>query len=392
MPHRGKEASVARKDPGITCKVKKYRLAKGWSQEELAEKVDVRRQAIYDIESGRYLPNTAIALRMARIFGCRVEDLFVEQEVPETQPVHVISGEALPSTRLALGRVRDRLIGLPLKGAESIPFGLRSADGLLNQDKKSAYILTPSDRLNKTIILMGCDPAFEILGQHVSRLAPDSRVYCRFASSHSALNHLAQGMTHIAGTHLHNTGKAESNVVMASQKLVGTRGRVMGFSMLEEGLMVAAGNPLGIRTVADLSQPMVRFVNREPGAALRVLLDDHLQRAGVDVEAINGYKNEVASHREGAFRIACNVADAALGLRAIAEAYGLGFVSIAAARCDLVIPGDLDTHPTIKILLDALQSKALRKEIDSLPGYDGSVTGKIIAELMPDAAASRVPE
>jgi putative molybdopterin biosynthesis protein len=61
-------------------------------------------------------------------------------------------------------------------------------------------------------------------------------------------------------------------------------------------------------------------------------------------------------------------------------------VPIAAARCDLVIPGDLGTHPTIKILLDVLQSGALRKEIDSLPGYDGSVTGKIIAELMPEAA------
>jgi molybdate-binding protein/DNA-binding XRE family transcriptional regulator len=386
LPHHAKEAAVARKDPGITCNVKPYRLARGWSQEELAEKVDVRRQAIYDIESGRYLPNTAIALRMARIFGCRVEDLFVEQEVPETQPVHVINGEAAPSTRLALGRVRDRLIGLPLKGAESIPFGLRSADGLLNPDKKSAFILTPSDRLNKTVILMGCDPAFEILGQHVSRLAPDSRVYCRFASSHSALNHLAQGMAHVAGTHLHNTGKIESNVVMAGRTLLHTRGRVMGFSLLEEGLMVAAGNPLGIRTVADLSQPMVRFVNREPGAALRVLLDDHLQRAGIDAEAINGYKNEVNSHREGAFRIACNVADAALGLRAIAEAYGLGFVPIAAARCDLVIPRDLDTHPTIKILMDVLQSGTLRKEIDALPGYDGSVTGKTIAELVPDSA------
>ncbi len=376
---------MARQNSNITSKVKQYRQARGWSQEELAEKVDVRRQAIYDIESGRYLPNTAIALRLARIFGCRVEDLFVQQALPETQPVHVINGEADPSTRLALGRVRDRLVGLPLKGAESIPFGLHSADGLLNPDKKSAFILSPSDRLDKTIILMGCDPAFEILSQHVSRVAPDARVYCRFASSHRALNCLSEGLTHLAGTHLHNTGKVESNVIMASQKLIGVSGSVVGFSMLEEGLMVARGNPLGIRAVADLAQPMVRFINREPGAALRVLLDDLLQRAGINGDAINGYRNEVTSHREGAYRIACNVADAALGLRAIAEAYGLGFVPITAARCDLVVPGDMSSHPTIRILLDVLQSAALRKEIDALPGYEGSVTGKIIAELKPDS-------
>ncbi len=372
---------MARQDNAITCNVKQYRLIKKWSQEELAEKINVRRQAIYDIETGRYLPNTAIALRLARLFGCRVEDLFALQEASDTQPVHVINGNPGPSTRLALGRVRDRLVGFPLQGAESIPFGLHPADGLLAQDGKNAQILLPSGHLDKTIILMGCDPAFEILGHHVSRLSPDARVLCRFASSHRALNRLAQGLTHVAGTHLHNTGKTESNVVMASQKLAGVRGRVLGFSLLEEGLMVAGSNPLGIRSVADLAQPMVRFVNREPGAALRVLLDDHLQRAGIDGAAINGYRNEVASHREGAYRIACNVADAALGLRAVAEVFGLGFVPITAARCDLVIPGDMNAHPTIKILLDVLQSAALRQEIDAIAGYDGSVTGKTIAEL-----------
>lgn len=372
---------MARNDDTITSNVKQFRLKKGWSQQELAEKTDVRRQAIYDIESGRYLPNTAIALRLARLFNCRVEDLFVEQTPEEIQPVHILDGDSEPSTRLALGRVRDRLIGLPLQGSESVPFGLRAADGLLTPDKKSARMLAPSDRLDKTVILMGCDPAFEILGDHVSRMAPDARVRCRFASSHRALNCLAEGVTHVAGTHLHNTGNAESNVEVASRKLTGVRGTVLGFSMLEEGLMVAKSNPLGIRSVADLAQPMVRFVNRDPGAALRVLLDDQLRRAGIEGSAINGYQNEVASHREGGYRIACNVADAALGLRAIAEVFGLGFVPITAARCDLVIPYDLLGHPTVKVLLDVLQSAGLRNEIDAIPGYGSSVMGSIIAEL-----------
>lgn len=372
---------MGRKDSAITCNVKEYRIKKGWSQQELAEAVDVRRQAIYDIESGRYLPNTAIALRLARVFGCRVEDLFVEQAPPETEPVYVTDSIDDSSTRLALGRVRNRLVGLPLQGPESIPFGLRSADGLLNKDKKSACILSSADRLEKTIILMGCDPAFEILGQHVTRLVSEARVHCRFASSHRALNGLADGITHLAGTHLHNTGKTESNVALAKQKLAGMRGRVMGFSLLEEGFMVARSNPLGLRSAADLAQPMVRFVNREEGAALRILLDDHLKRDHIDTAAINGYQNVVKSHREGAYRIACNVADAALGLRAIAEAFGLGFVPITAARCDLVIPDDMAGHPTVKILLNAMQSATLRREIDAIPGYEASITGNVIAEL-----------
>ena len=129
---------MGRKDDSVTCSVKEFRFKKGWSQQELAKAVDVKRQAIYDIESGRYLPNTAIALRLARVFGCRVEDLFVEQGSTEVETVYVIDDSGgKPSSRLSLGRVRDRLVGLPLQGPESIPFGLRPADGLLNPDKKA---------------------------------------------------------------------------------------------------------------------------------------------------------------------------------------------------------------------------------------------------------------
>ena len=380
----GRKTSLKRDT--IRCDVKEFRLKKGWSQEELAESLGIRRQAIYDIESGRYLPNTAIALQLARLFDCRVEDLFVETAPPEYTPVQVVNDSVEPSTRLTLGKVRDRVVGFPLKGTESVPFGLRAADGLLAPDRKSARMLLPADRLEKSILLMGCDPALDILGQHVARLSPDARVHCRFASSHAALDSLAQGLAHVAGTHLHNSGKAESNVEAARQRM-NTPVRVFGFSLMEEGLMVSRGNPLGIRTVADLAQPMVRFVNREPGAALRVLLDDQLRTAGIDSEAINGYRNEVFSHREGAYRIACNVADAALGLRPVAEMFDLGFVPITAARCDLVIPEDLLDHPTIRILLDALQSHRLHKELDCLPGYDGSVTGQLIAELASTGSA-----
>ena len=63
------------RDPRILCMIKPYRQRNGWSQEELAEKVRIGRQAVYDMESGRYLPNTAVALRLARVFGCAVEDL-----------------------------------------------------------------------------------------------------------------------------------------------------------------------------------------------------------------------------------------------------------------------------------------------------------------------------
>jgi molybdate-binding protein/DNA-binding XRE family transcriptional regulator len=365
----------------ISCRVKEHRQAKGWSQEELASRIGVRRQAIYDMESGRYLPNTAIALRLSREFGCRVEDLFVEELPDPSEPIHMVDGPRTMSSRLALGRVRGRLLGVPLEGHAAMGFGFQPADGLLSGKGEPLRLLCPPDRIEKTVLLLGCDPAFEILGQHVARLAPDSRVHCRFASSMRALNGLAQGLAHLAGTHLHNVDQRESNVVMAGQKLAGAGGRVLGFSQLEEGLMVARGNPLAIRQASDLARPEVRLVNREPGAALRVLLDDHLHRAGVIAVSVNGYASEVGSHLEGAYRVLCGAADVALGLRAIAEFMGLDFVSLAVARCDLVIPKDMGEHPTIRIVLDVLQSATLARELSAIPGYDAAVTGKLIATL-----------
>jgi len=363
----------------IVCNLKTYRLGNGWTQDDLAEKAGLRRQAIYDIESGRYLPNTAVALRLARLFGCRVEDLFVDQTTPETRRLDAIHGEAEPSTRLALGRVRHRLVGLALDGPEAIPFGFRAADGLLAQDTQSAVMLTNEESLDKTLILMGCDPAFGILGSHLARKMPDARLHCRFASSMKALDGLARGVAHVAGTHLHNTGGEDANLVMVEDKMQDVNRRVLGFSLMEEGLLVARGNPFGIRTASDLAQPGIRFVNREPGAALRVLLDDHLKSAGIPEEALTGYHTPATSHGDGAARVACHAADAALGLKGVADAWGLDFVPMAVARCDLVIPCDLETHPVVRALEDLLQSPALRREIDSLPGYDGAVTGSVIA-------------
>jgi molybdate-binding protein len=94
-----------------------------------------------------------------------------------------------------------------------------------------------------------------------------------------------------------------------------------------------------------------------------------------------GYDNEVLDHYDGAQMVVNRMADAALGFRAVAEAFDLDFVPMETVRCDLVIPRDLMEHPPMKIILDALQSRWLREELSMLPGYEASVTGKVIAHI-----------
>jgi molybdate-binding protein/DNA-binding XRE family transcriptional regulator len=367
----------------IICRLKEIRQSKGWSQTELANRVGVKRQAIYDMESGKYVPNTALALRLARQLASRVEDLFYE-EIPDTdKPVTLVEPPEQDDSRIEVANVRGRLVGYPLAGKRTFNHGFRPADGLLNAGGDKVKLLYPQETIDQTIVLLGCDPAFSILRAHVLRYAPTVRMHYRFTSSYNALEGLAAGHAHIAGTHLHNTSSSsgEANVTLARNFLEGTRAKVIAFSLLEEGFMVAPGNPLGIRDVSDLAGGRVRLVNRESGAALRTLLDDYLKRLDIGPENIAGYESVVRTHTDGAQKVAFGFADAALGFRAVASAYGLDFVPIQVARCDLVVPEDMAGQPAMRILLDTLQSGELRKELRALPGYESSSTGSVIAEL-----------
>lgn len=56
--------------------IKVERARHNMTQAELAEKIDVSRQTINAIESGKYVPSTVLALKMARLFGKGVNELF----------------------------------------------------------------------------------------------------------------------------------------------------------------------------------------------------------------------------------------------------------------------------------------------------------------------------
>ncbi|NCD25382.1 MAG: helix-turn-helix domain-containing protein [Deltaproteobacteria bacterium] len=364
----------------LTCNLKALRQARGMSQSQLAELIGVKRQAIYDIETGKYTPNTALALRLAKYLQCTVEDLFVE-EVGGEEAVTLVDDVVMDSVRVALARIRGRLMAYPLTGKRLLLEGFEPADGVMSVRTGSARLLSPASSLDQTLILFGCDPAFSILGTHTMRQAPHVRVHCLFASSRNALVKLAAGQAHLAGTHMHSTAEGDGNLLLARELLQGRPATVLAFSHIEEGLMVAPGNPLDVRSVADLGAGRARLVNREPGAALRSLLDAHLDRLGIPGASVTGYDRETGTHHDSAINVLFGRADVALGFRAIAESYGLDFVPVETVRCDLVVPKDLQSMAEVGSLLDTLQTRKMREDLLSLPGYDARDTGKIIAEL-----------
>jgi putative transcriptional regulator len=62
-------------------RLEEFRIRNGWTQQELADRVEVSRQTIISLENGRYNPSILLAFRLARLFKLQIEDLFLYSEV-----------------------------------------------------------------------------------------------------------------------------------------------------------------------------------------------------------------------------------------------------------------------------------------------------------------------
>ena len=61
--------------------IKVERAKKNWTQETLAEKIGVSRQSVNSIETGKFIPSTVLALKMAKVFETTVEIIFHLEEL-----------------------------------------------------------------------------------------------------------------------------------------------------------------------------------------------------------------------------------------------------------------------------------------------------------------------
>ena len=60
-------------------RLRELRAERGWSQAELADRLEVSRQSVNAIETGKYDPSLPLAFRLARLFARRIEDIFTDE-------------------------------------------------------------------------------------------------------------------------------------------------------------------------------------------------------------------------------------------------------------------------------------------------------------------------
>ena len=61
-------------------RIRELRAERGWSQADLAEKLEVSRQSVNAIETGKYDPSLPLAFKLSRLFGRKIDAMFLDEE------------------------------------------------------------------------------------------------------------------------------------------------------------------------------------------------------------------------------------------------------------------------------------------------------------------------
>jgi putative molybdopterin biosynthesis protein len=324
--------------------------------------------------------------------------LFSLQGLPEPvfAEVEAVMGRKMPSklgleefVRVILGRVRERLVAMPLQRGAGVITSLTRADGLFRIPQElegveadetiRVRLLRPQEQLDQTLIMIGShDNAIDVLANELKRRDSRAHLSSSNVGSLGGLMAIRKGQAHLAGSHLLDTQSGEYNFSYIERYLKGAPVRVVQLAGRQQGLLVKRGNPAGICGIEDLARPDISFVNRQTGAGTRILFDYFLERHGLKPEAIRGYDQEEYTHMSVAVNVLSGRADCGMAIHAAARALDLDFIPVAEERYDLIIPGSCWEDPKIRMVLEIIVSDSFRSMVEAMGGYDVTNTGRVM--------------
>jgi len=317
-------------------------------------------------------------------------------QAPDPEKIEAFVGRKLPSkpgleehVRVILGRVRDRVIAIPLAGGAGMMTSLVRADGILRiapeisgyaeGDKATVELLTSEKALNNRLLAIGShDLTIDLLASSIKERSEGIvTISSSNIGSMGGLLAVERGIAHLAGSHLLDTNTGDYNRSYVARYVKNTPVELVTLVHRWQGLMIAKGNPKGIQGIKDLTRSDITFINRQAGSGTRILLDYELLKASIESTAIAGYRSEEYTHMSVAMAVTSGRADVGLGILAAAQALNLDFIPVVRERYDLVIPSDLIEDDRIIQLLEIIRSSKFIEQVLALGGYEVEETGKI---------------
>ena len=321
------------------------------------------------------------------------------QKPPKPHTVKVQPSRDIPSKlgieellRVNIGKVGPKFVATPLPRAAGSITTLTRAEGIIripalsegisqNEEIEAQLLVEVEDLLNTVVIIGSHDINIDILADEIRWQGHNIRISSGNVGSLGGLIALKKGSCHMAGSHLLDTETGQYNISYIKRYLKGVRISLFHLVLRDQGLIVAKGNPKGIKGIEDLAGSDLVFVNRQAGSGTRVLFDYKLGQLGIGPKAIKGYDHDEFTHMAVAVDVLSGAADCGMGIFAAAKALDLDFVSMVREQYDLVIPSAMVEQSNIKVVLDTIRSRHFRERVAALGGYDPSKSGELWREI-----------
>lgn len=319
-----------------------------------------------------------------------------ERQLPPRQTMTVYPVNAIASRpgmeermRVKLGVVDNKAWAVPLARGAGTVTSLSRADAIISIPPESeglnasqaiaARLLRPQDQIDGALLAIGShDNTLDLIDSLLRQRHPRFRLTSAHVGSLGGLLALSRNQAHLAGSHLLDSETGLYNRASIKQYLPDVPVALVRLVDREQGLMLAPGNPQGIKNLHDLADGDLRFINRQKGSGTRVLLDYRLSRENIPASALRGYEDEEYTHMNVAQAILSGRADAGLGVRAAANALGLDFIPVGNEEYDLVIPLKYMQDERILALLEVIRSTEFKRMVQDMGGYGTEKTGEII--------------
>lgn len=254
----------------------------------------------------------------------------------------------------------------------------QNAEGAEKGELCRARLLRLLEDLERTLAIVGShDPLLDEAADLLRREGAGFSVSSTHVGSMGAVTAIKGGEAVMGAVHLLDEETGTYNTPQLRRFFPDGRAVLVECVQRTQGLMVAPGNPMGLRDLDDIIRTGARYVNRQRGAGTRILCDWLLKQAGREPSQVNGYTREELTHTAVAAQIAAGTADAGLGIYSAAKLYGLDFIPVCQEQYDLlVLRSALDT-PVVKAFLAVLGSEAFRLRLEALGGYELRRPGQV---------------
>ncbi len=248
----------------------------------------------------------------------------------------------------------------------------------LHADLERAFGVAFDDNAQVLVMYASHDEGIAALRGHAAQSGLHLDI--RFTGSVDAIAALNGGRCALAGFHTPPSPAPGTLAQRTYQPLLqpGLH-KIIGFARRRQGLVVAAGNPLRLSSMAQVAAGRVRYVNRALGAGTRLLAQQLLEEAGADGATVAGWDRVEPSHAAVAQAIASGEADAGLAIESAARAAGLGFVPLVEEDYYLVCLKSVLDLPPVRSLRDLLAQPAWQARLNALPGYQAERSGEVLS-------------